>query len=129
MLDSSSQVAFQAIIELSSKERLVVWCKLIPWIPIVSNSNELRESHHSRANGNQFVRSRQKFLESLLRGNDGVQYNLGIMYARGDGVRMDQRKALYWLAKSARQGPPRALECLKLRLEQKNSAGGRRRST
>ena len=45
-------------------------------------------------------------------GFDKAQYNLGLMYACGDGVEKDRRKALQWLAKSARQGNMRALKQL-----------------
>lgn len=52
-----------------------------------------------------------------------AQYNLGIMYARGDGVERDRHKSLFWITKSARQGNQRALKCLRMRLEQSNNAG------
>lgn len=34
----------------------------------------------------------------------GAQYYLAIMYAEGDGVNVDKRKALYWYIKAAEQG-------------------------
>jgi len=37
-------------------------------------------------------------------GNVAAQDNLGIMYARGDGVAQDQKQAVHWYSKAAKQG-------------------------
>ena len=37
-------------------------------------------------------------------GNVDAQYNLGVMYEKGEGVRQDYRKAIEWYEKSANQG-------------------------
>ena len=37
-------------------------------------------------------------------GNVAAQDNLGIMYARGEGVALDNKRALFWFKKSAVQG-------------------------
>lgn len=46
--------------------------------------------------------------KSAIRGDAVAQYNLGMMYLNGDGVRMDDAKAVYWLTKAAEKGDSRA---------------------
>jgi len=49
------------------------------------------------------------FLEQAAQhGNRRAQYQLGLLYARGDGVTKDFTKAREWLYKSAMQGHPKA---------------------
>ena len=40
--------------------------------------------------------------------NADAQYNLGLMYYNGQGVKMDYKKAFYWFKKSAEQGNAQA---------------------
>ena len=42
-----------------------------------------------------------------------AQYNLGVMYANGEGVPRDQAKAVEWLQKAAKQGLAKAQEALR----------------
>ena len=42
--------------------------------------------------------------KSALRGNPEAQYKLGILYAKGEVIKQDYRKTLYWFTKSAEQG-------------------------
>jgi TPR repeat protein len=46
------------------------------------------------------------------------------MYARGDGVERDRRKALNWLAQSARQGNPKALKQVRVLLAENGRNNG-----
>lgn len=48
------------------------------------------------------------FKEAAEQGNRRAQYQLGLLYARGDGVNQDFVKAHQWLHKSAMQGHPKA---------------------
>lgn len=41
-------------------------------------------------------------------GDAGAQFNLGLVYAKGDGVRQDDVKAARWFRKAAVQGTPDA---------------------
>jgi hypothetical protein len=41
-------------------------------------------------------------------GDAGVQFNLGVMYARGEGVPEDDAKAVHWYRKAAEQGSAKA---------------------
>jgi TPR repeat protein len=41
-------------------------------------------------------------------GVPGAQYNLGVMYANGEGVPKDEREAVRWYRKAAEQGAPSA---------------------
>lgn len=43
-------------------------------------------------------------LSSANQGDAISQYNLGVMYALGEGVRQDDQKALEWYTKAANQG-------------------------
>ncbi|MGI8998024.1 MAG: tetratricopeptide repeat protein [Pyrinomonadaceae bacterium] len=45
-------------------------------------------------------------LESARQGSLNAQNEVGIMYSEGDGVRPNQRKAVYWFRKSAEGGYP-----------------------
>lgn len=37
-------------------------------------------------------------------GNSNAQYNLGVMYSNGRGVRQDDQQAVNWYTKAAEQG-------------------------
>jgi TPR repeat protein len=45
-------------------------------------------------------------------GNDQAQFQLGSLYARGDGIEKDGAAAIEWLTKSAAQGNTRAMGLL-----------------
>ena len=47
-------------------------------------------------------------------GLDQVQYNLGVMYANGDGIEQSYSKAREWWAKAATQGIKEAIKGLKV---------------
>jgi uncharacterized protein len=48
-------------------------------------------------------------LEFLANGGEArAQYDLGLMYDRGDGVQQSDGKAMYWYERAAAQGEPRA---------------------
>ena len=46
-------------------------------------------------------------------GDADAQYNLGIMYIAGDGIKRDENEAKIWLEKSAAQGHVEAARLLK----------------
>ena len=53
----------------------------------------------------------QGFRETLQwaeRGNASAQYNLGVMYAKGQGVRQDYAEAVRWYRRAAEQGDVQA---------------------
>ena len=50
-------------------------------------------------------------------GNAIAQYNLGVMYAKGQGVPKDYKLAVKWYRKSAEQGDPSAQSNLGLMYE------------
>ena len=51
------------------------------------------------------VKSTKRLAEQ---GDARAQYNLGVMYDKGDGVEKDYREALKWYTKAAQQGDARA---------------------
>ena len=51
-------------------------------------------------------------IDAADRGNSQAQYQLGIMYARGQGVENNPEKALYWYRKAAEQNNADALSTL-----------------
>ena len=54
-----------------------------------------------------------KQLKAAEQGNANAQYNLGVMYANGDGVTKDAVKAVEWYQKAAAQGYADAIQRLK----------------
>ena len=48
------------------------------------------------------------FREAAIQGVPGAQYNLGVLYERGLGVRQDETRALLWYHSAAEQGHPLA---------------------
>lgn len=46
----------------------------------------------------------QKTLQAAKQGNVDAQYNLGVMYAIGQGVRQDYTQAVQWCRRAAEQG-------------------------
>jgi len=58
---------------------------------------------------------KENYLEAFVewlpiaeKGAPQAQYNLAGMYAKGQGVKVDDGKAVYWYRKAANQGHPRA---------------------
>jgi TPR repeat protein len=52
---------------------------------------------------------------SALKGYENAQYNLGVMYEKGQGVQKDEKKAMAWFEKAAEQGNKDALNKLWVR--------------
>jgi len=48
------------------------------------------------------------FRQAADKGNRQAQYQLGLLYARGDGVKKDFSEARKWLRRAAMQGHPKA---------------------
>ena len=46
----------------------------------------------------------QWYQMAAINGDPAAQYNLGVMYAKGDGVEKDYVKAVRWWQRSAKQG-------------------------
>ena len=44
--------------------------------------------------------------EAAKQGHPNAQYNLAVMYQKGDGIEQSDQKALYWYEKAAEQGLP-----------------------
>jgi len=55
-----------------------------------------------------FTKAVDWFTKSAEQGNAEAQYNLGLMYANGQGVLRDKAKAAEWLKKAAAQGYEKA---------------------
>ena len=45
-----------------------------------------------------------KFMKAAKQGIARAQYNLGLIYNKGQGVTKDARQAVYWYTKAAKQG-------------------------
>ena len=45
-----------------------------------------------------------KFQSAAKRGNSDAQYNLGLMYDKGEGVAKDYKEAVRWYTLAAKQG-------------------------
>ena len=45
-----------------------------------------------------------EYIESAKRGYHGAQFNVGLAYYEGDGVKQDYKKAIQWWKKAAAQG-------------------------
>jgi TPR repeat protein len=51
-----------------------------------------------------YAKAAQIYQELAAQGDAKAQYNLGLMYASGDGVAADQQQALNWFRQAAEQG-------------------------
>jgi TPR repeat protein len=58
-------------------------------------------------NGN-YLKALVEWLPLAENGDIEAQYNIAGMYAKGNGVKIDDEKAVYWYKKAAKQGHPRA---------------------
>ncbi len=58
--------------------------------------------------------SLESIITSATEGNPEAQYQLGIMYAKGDGVNKDRDRANKWLRKAANQGHAKAQRALEI---------------
>jgi hypothetical protein len=56
---------------------------------------------------------------SALQGYENAQYNLGVMYEKGQGVQKDEKKAIAWFEKAAEQGNKDALNKLWVREDER----------
>jgi TPR repeat protein len=61
-----------------------------------------------------FAQNLIEIKEKAIQGNAPAQYNLGLMYANGEGVKQDLSQAKLWWEKAAAQGDAKAKESLKL---------------
>ncbi|VVM20369.1 hypothetical protein BSPWISOXPB_9059 [uncultured Gammaproteobacteria bacterium] len=52
------------------------------------------------------------YKKAAEQGYAGAQYNLGVMYANGEGALQDLSKAKYWIKKAYEGGNARAKEAL-----------------
>ena len=50
----------------------------------------------------------KEMLQAAEQGDADAQYNLGVMYANGRGVRQDDAQAVQWYRKAAEQGDAEA---------------------
>ena len=69
---------------------------------------------YAKKNSNFYNKEKAKsyfdgIIEAANRGNSQAQYQVGIMYARGQGVENDPKNALYWYRKAAEQDNADAL--------------------
>ena len=60
------------------------------------------------ANKGDYQTAKTIYEELASKGNVGAQYNLGVMYAKGEGVKQDYFKAKEWYEKAAAQGHAKA---------------------
>jgi len=58
------------------------------------------------------VNSAQWYLKAAEQGHAASALNLGQLYARGDGVKKSNRRALEWIRKSAEAGSKNAMQLL-----------------
>src|ERR1700734_2433937 len=59
-------------------------------------------------NRGDFAAALQEWQPLAEQGDANSQYNLGLLYARGEGVPQDYQKAIVWYQKAAEQGVPAA---------------------
>jgi|GEM_PF-4137556 len=67
-----------------------------------------------------YARAKELYIQAAAQGDAMAKYNLGIMYARGRGVKQNDKQgndkqAVEWYTKAAEQGHPKALYNLELR--------------
>jgi len=58
------------------------------------------------------------FLSSAQQGDVHAQYNLGVCYAKGNGVRQDQEKATKWFRAAAEAGDAGAMRAIAIRMSE-----------
>ena len=61
-----------------------------------------------------YRRAHELFLPLAQQGYATAQYNLGVMYEKGQGVPQDYARARYWFEKAAAQGDGPAQSALRL---------------
>jgi TPR repeat protein len=59
-------------------------------------------------NKGDFATALQTFKPLAIKGDDKSQYNIGVMYYKGNGVPQDYRESLKWFSLSAKKGNARA---------------------
>lgn len=85
---------------------LLLVCAMPAW---ADNKAQLQQGVTAYEAGNyaQAFRLWQPFAQQG-NGNTGAQYNLGLMYAQGQGVAQDYQQAKAWWQKAANQGDAKA---------------------
>lgn len=69
--------------------------------PAMADDWDTAMSHYDNQNYNQAFSIFKRLAEQ---GNASAQYNLGVMYEKGLGVKQDDAQAVWWYQKSAEQG-------------------------
>ena len=71
-------------------------------------AQHLYEQAVAYARHDDYARAADLFRQAAEQGNRHAQYQLGLLYARGTGVKQDFREARNWLYKAAMAGHPKA---------------------
>jgi len=97
-------------------KKIILLLALITTISLIANPFEnMREGNYQV----QYVS--QKFVyakRAAVRGNVRAQFDLGLMYARGEGVQKNEREAFHWFHKAARNNHVEAKFYMGLSFEQ-----------
>jgi len=78
------------------------WLALAQAVPAVS-ADDMREAMEAMVAGN-FAEAYCVWRPMALAGDPEAQYHLGWLYANGNGLQVDTRRAVEWWRKAARQG-------------------------
>ena len=65
--------------------------------------NRIHQEALSAAKKGDYGVSYRKWLSLAKNGNSDAQYNIGVMYLRGDGLQRSNKLALYWLMKASKK--------------------------
>jgi len=96
------------MLELTDGSTIKVVARVRDMRPALQPASQLYEQAMSLARKKNMTGAASLFRQAGEQGNRQAQYQVGLLYARGDGVKKDFIKAREWLYKAAIQGHPKA---------------------
>jgi hypothetical protein len=87
-------------------------------VPVAKRHAKKAAKVRKKATSGEVTQISRESLENIMKaanqGNAEAQYRLGVLYAKGMGVKKDRREAYKWYRKAASQGHARAQEAMEL---------------
>ena len=87
----------------NNMKKLTIAFLLITFSALTSWAGDSQKGVSAYASGD-YTTALQEFTELAEQGYAKAQFNLGLMYAKGQGVPQDYKQAVKWYTKAAEQG-------------------------
>ena len=88
-------------------KQMLLICVFLVALTEQAIADSLSDAQHAYAEGD-FSKAVKLFMPLAEQGNAFAQFNLGFMYAKGQGVLQDDKEAVRWYRTAVKQGEAKA---------------------